>query len=144
MNIAVAFKNEISRVARKEVREETRTLKKQSAHYRGDIAALKKRVLELERTIKHLGNSKQETPPKKTSAPSSSKVRFSAKGFAAQRKRLGLSAMDLGAILRVSAQSVYHWEQGKSRPRASQMPAISALRKMGKRDAAYKLSVIEA
>jgi hypothetical protein len=43
-NIATALKSEISRVARKEVRAETLQLKKQSAHYRSQIAALKRQV----------------------------------------------------------------------------------------------------
>jgi len=41
-NIASLLKSEISRIARKEVRAETQTLKKASAQYRSDIAALKR------------------------------------------------------------------------------------------------------
>ena len=60
-------------------------------------------------------------------------------GFAALRKKLGLSATDMGKLIGVSAQSVYHWETGKTKPRASQLSAISAVRKMGKREVAAKL-----
>ena len=42
--------------------------------------------------------------------------------------------------LGVSAQSVYHWEQGKSRPRANQVRAIAALRGLGKRQVAARLT----
>ena len=38
-----------------------------------------------------------------------------------------------------TGQTIYHWEAGKARPRASQMPAIAAFRKMGKREASSKL-----
>jgi len=39
----------------------------------------------------------------------------------------------------VSAQSVYHWEAGKSRPRAAQLTAIAAVRKLGKREVLSRL-----
>jgi DNA-binding transcriptional regulator YiaG len=66
-------------------------------------------------------------------------LRFSAKGLAAQRKRLGLSAASIARILGVSALSVYKWESGKTRPRARQLEAIAGLRKMGKREAMARL-----
>lgn len=70
-------------------------------------------------------------------------LRFSAKGFTKLRQRLGLSAAAMGTLLGVTAQSVYKWEDGKARPRATQLQAISAVRKMGKREAAAYLASIE-
>lgn len=70
-------------------------------------------------------------------------IRISAKGLASQRKRLGLSAAEMGVLLGVSGQSVYKWEQGTTRPRAGQMPAIAALRKMGRKEATFKLAASE-
>jgi hypothetical protein len=35
---------------------------------------------------------------------------------------------------------VYHWETGKSRPRAAQLAAIAAVRKLGKREVAARLA----
>ena len=67
------------------------------------------------------------------SAPSG--TRFSAKSMAAQRKRLGLSAAECGLLIGASAQSVYNWEEGKVRPRAQHLPAIYALRNLGRRQA---------
>jgi DNA-binding transcriptional regulator YiaG len=63
----------------------------------------------------------------------STKFRFSAKRLAAQRQKLGLSAGDMGALIGVSAQTIYNWEAEKSRPRQSQLASIAAVRKMGKR-----------
>jgi transcriptional regulator with XRE-family HTH domain len=62
-----------------------------------------------------------------------------AAGFAQHRKRLGLSAADCGKLLGVSALSVYKWEQGSARPRAKYLPAIAALRTLGKREATKRL-----
>jgi len=47
-NIASVLKDEIARVARKEIRRETSSLKKASTGYRSQIAALKRQLLELE------------------------------------------------------------------------------------------------
>ena len=61
--------------------------------------------------------------------------RFSAKGLASHRKRLGLSAHDCGLLLGASGQSVYKWEEGEVRPRAKHMPAIACAAPMGKKEA---------
>ncbi|MBU3710921.1 MAG: helix-turn-helix transcriptional regulator [Limnohabitans sp.] len=55
-------------------------------------------------------------------------------------KRYVFPAAEMGQLLGVSAQSVYHWETGKTKPRASQLAAIAAVRKMGKRDVAAELA----
>ena len=70
----------------------------------------------------------------------SNALRFRADGFASLRKKLGLSGNDMAKLLGVSNQSVYHWESGKSKPRAAQLAAIAAARKLGKKEAAAKLA----
>lgn len=142
-NIASILKQEISRVARKEVRGETLVLKKSSTQYRSDIAALKRRIAALEALIKKLGKAGTRSVQSSEKTEQDGTLRFSAKGFASLRAKLGLSAAEAGLLLGVSSQSVYHWEAGKSRPRASQLPAIASLRKMGKREAAKRLGEME-
>lgn len=138
-NIATVFKEEIARVARKELRGETQRLKKASAQYRSDIAALKRRLQAMERQlgrVSRAASGQRALPDGEDSGPA---LRFSAKGLLSQRRRLGLSAADTAALLGVSAQSVYKWEDGKTRPRASQLPAIASLRKMSKTQAHERL-----
>ena len=72
--------------------------------------------------------------------PSGPRNRFSAKGLASQRKRLGLSAQALGKLIGVSGLSIYHWESGKARPRSNHLPAIAALKTLGKNEAAAVLA----
>ena len=55
--------------------------------------------------------------------------------MASQRRRLGLSAAECGLLVGASAQSIYNWEEGKARPRAQHLPAIFALRALGRREA---------
>lgn len=139
-NIASILKNEITRLARKEVRIELEALKKASAQYRSDIAGLKRRVAVLEKLVGRLDakSSKKVTPVVEGEEPS--RFRFSAKRFAAQRQKLGVSAGDMGTLLGVSAQTVYNWEAGKARPRQQQLAAIAAVRRMGKREVKAQLT----
>jgi hypothetical protein len=58
-NIASVLKEEISRISRKEIRKETSTLKKSSTTYRSEIAALKRRVQELERYLRKASRGRE-------------------------------------------------------------------------------------
>lgn len=141
-NIATILKTEISRVARKEIRSETLALKKSIAAYRMDIAALKRRTQALEQQIRRLSKAPPKTSQPDEQEPPSRSHRFSAKRLASHRRRLGLSAADFGLLLGVSAQSIYNWEEGKARPRAKHMPAIAALRTLGRRRAVEHLASV--
>lgn len=137
-NFANLLKSEISRLARKEIRAEIESLKKASSQYRSDIAALKRQLAGQAKLVAQLRKGKAVAASK---APDeSTKLRFRADGFASLRKKLDLSAADMGKLLGVSLQTVYHWEKGQAKPRASQMAAIAEVRKLGKRGAAARLS----
>lgn len=142
-NIATVLKEEIARVARKELRAETEKLRKASAAYRSDIAALKRRVTDLERQLSGLTRKTTPNAPAPSAADVTTKVRYSAKSLAAQRKRLGLSAAELSTLLNVSPQTIYNWEAGTTRPRDVQMPMIAALRGVGKAEVAAALAGIK-
>ena len=142
-SFADQLKAEVARIARKEVRAETRALKKANAQYRSDIAALRRRLQELERALTRLAKGGRKAAASASAAEeeeSAPGLRFRVAGFANLRKKLGLSAAQMGQLIGVSAQSVYHWETGKARPRASQLTAIAAVRKLGKREVAARLS----
>lgn len=136
-NIGSILKSEISRLARKEVRAEVSGLKKAARAYRSEIAALKQRTQKLERELSRLakGSAQATTAANDEETETSKTARFSAKGLATQRKRLGLSAHDVGLLVGTSSQSVYNWEQSKARPRAQHMPALVALRTLSKKQA---------
>jgi len=137
-NIAQVLREEIARVARKQSRPEVASLKRAVARQRADIAALKRQVTELTRKLSaiqkrpHAAASEPETP--------AAGLRFRAKGLASHRRRLGLSAAELGRMIGVSGQTVYLWESGRTRPRPSHIPAIAALRSLGRREAANVLA----
>jgi DNA-binding XRE family transcriptional regulator len=143
-NIASLLKSEIARVARKEIRGETQPLKKAVSAYRSEIAALKRRAQALERQLRHLGKRGAKAAPAAAADgdDESQLFRFSAKGLASHRKRLGLSAHDCGLLVGASGQSIYKWEDGKARPRAKNLPGIAALRTMGKKEATAQLEAL--
>ncbi len=125
------MKNEIVRLARKEVRAEVLALRKAATASRTDTNALKRRAAALEKQIQSLKKAvpSKEGEPKADAEAEGAPIRFSSKGFAKLRERLALSAAQMGLLLGASDQSVYKWEHG-ARPRAHQFPKIAALRKM--------------
>lgn len=142
-NIASVLKGEIARVARKELRDETTSLKKASSSHRADIAELKRSVRALQQEVRRLSRLlARSTTSDATVEPGTARLRFSAAGLRAQRKRLGLSANECGLLVGVSGQSIYLWETERARPKDAHFEAIAALRKMGKREVAKRLAGI--
>ena len=146
-NIASVFKAEITRLARKESRENSEALRKAVSAQRTDIASLKRRVHALEALVKRLSKAQaNERKPVRASstetagAAAESGRRFNAKGLATNRQRLGLSAADFALLVGTTGQSVYAWEAGKSKPRPQALAAIAALRGIGKREVAERLA----
>jgi DNA-binding transcriptional regulator YiaG len=138
-DIASVLKSEIARIARKEIRSEVESLKKASISHRTEIAALKRRAQFLEQQVRRLQKS-APSPAPAAKDESAKSMRFSAKGLASQRQRLALSADAVGLLVGATGQSVYNWEAGKARPRASHLPAVAALRSLGKKQAAAILA----
>lgn len=142
-NIASLLITEMARIARKVVRADTEVLKKAVSNYRSELAALKRRAETLERQLRQANKARTSaTPPKSENEHSG--FRFSPKGLASHRKRLGLSANDMGKLLGASGQSVYKWESGEARPRAANMPGIAAVRSLGRRDVAKILASLQS
>ena len=129
-------------MARKEVRAETLSLKKAVGVYRAEIAALKRRTQALELELRRLSKAREKAAPVETQAQPGKKLRFTAKGLVLQRRRLGLSAQECGLPAGTSGQSIYNWGAGQYlHPQARHMPAVAALRTLGKKQAAGKPGV---
>ena len=135
-NIANALREEIARISRRETRKETVILKRASANYRREIAAIKRKMAGLAKSTARatrIPSAEVSTDASKTSH------RFVASGFRTLRHRLGLSAAQMGTVLGVSEQSIYNWETKVAVPRRAHLPAIAQLRSKGKRDVAAML-----
>lgn len=141
-NIAVALREEIIRLARKELRTETAGLKMAVGRYRSEIAVLKKRLSAVEQQLSRRRKEDVQAIGATDVESNASKIRFTAKGFRSMRERLGLSGSEVAELLKVSVQTIYNWEAGTSRPREPQLSAIGVLRKTGKRELAARLNAV--
>ena len=141
-NIAAVLKAEISRVARKEIRNQTESLKKAVSSARAEISALKKELRNLSKALKAAQRSNAATARNAAPADSAEEgraLRFSASRLSGQRQKLGLSVANMAKLLGVSSVTLYKWESGQARPRRAQLEAIAAVRGIGKREAAARL-----
>lgn len=141
-NIGALLKSEITRLSRREIRHELRSLRSASATYRRDISSLKRQVVKLEREVAMLEKRGMRAVTEAKPDVHDGNVRFQARGFRSLRKRLGLSAAQLAKLINVSEQSIYNWETGKTSPRKGQLANIVGLRSIGKREAHARLAVV--
>jgi len=142
-NLAAVLKEEVRRLARKEIKAQVGTTKQTVAQYRREIAGLKRQLQQQHRRIAFLESQtrKQLGSPKRSAASLDDSIRFSARSVKAQRRKLGLSAKDYGRLVGVSGLTIYHWEQGKSRPRTAQLARLVAARNIGRREAHARLAL---
>ena len=144
-NLAAALKEEIRRLARKEIKAQVGSTKQAVAQYRREIAKLKRESREHERKIAFLEAQERKRIGKPQLANGADEAaRFSARSVKAQRARTGLSAADYAKLVGVSGLTIYNWEHGKSRPRKEQLASLVALRGVGKRQAQAKLELLQA
>lgn len=141
-NVASVLKEEITRLARKEVAAQTEALRTAINSHRSQIVELRRKNEALEKQIKRLEKRSSDSTPR-SDRSDSAKNRFSSKGLATHRQRLGLSAADFGALIGASSLSVYKWEKGEARPRDKYIKAIAEARRIGKREAAKRLGLSE-
>lgn len=141
-NINSVVNEQIRRLARREIRTNTKAIKRATGHYRRDIAALKRQVAQL---VKLVAALKKQLPdqPQLPPAEAVKGARLRVSGLKAHRARLGLSAKDYGKLMGVSGLTIYNWEAGKSKPRRSQLPKIVSVRGIGKKEAMQRLGMGE-
>jgi len=149
--IADVLKQEIARVARKELKGEIAAVRKLTSAHRSEIAALKRDVKALTGRVKGLqkGLSRpvasrhsdpEEVPARRRGVP----FEFNAEQLAAHRAALGLTQAQMARLIGASSLSVYKWESGKVQPRAAQKAQIAAALKLGKRAVKAKLQELDA
>ncbi len=142
-SIAAVLKQEITRLARKEVKMQTEVIRRANTHHRRDIAQLKRQVVGLSKQVAYLEQQERKRAAKGTPVAIAEGRRFSAHGLKTHRERVGLSAADYSTLVGVTAQTIYSWEQGKSKPRDEQLAALVAVRDLGKREALKRLDLLE-
>ena len=71
--------------------------------------------------------------------PSEPPAWYSLEWVTGHRERLGLSAADYGTLVRVTGQTVYSWENGRSTPKPEQMASLEDIRSLKKKGAWERL-----
>ena len=136
-NLAVLLKDEMGRLARKEVRTSCGPLQAQLRALKKTVRPQRDTISRLEKAIGQLMAISATPSEKILSAPDvgdSGQIRLSASSIKKHRKRLKLSQTELGKLLNVSTNTIVRWEAGTSKPRAAHRPGIAQLRTMGVRE----------
>jgi DNA-binding transcriptional regulator YiaG len=145
-NIAAVLRQEICRLAKREIKSQTSSTKQAVFQYRRDLARMKRQLREQAKELAFLKAQEQKRlgrPPVKEEESLES-VRFSSRSVKAQRHRLRLSAADYGKLIGVSGLTIYHWEHGKVRPQKDRLAALVAVRGLGRREALAKLTLLKS
>ena len=148
--LAALLKEEISKIAQKEVQDQVRELKKTVREQRDAIARLEKQIGPAKAKTKVKAKAKAKTKAKAKAEPAAAKPaakvskaptvdkrkqpRIAPDTIKKHRKRLKLSQADLGKFLNVSTNTVLRWEAGTSKPRGKHLPELAKLRSISLRE----------
>lgn len=146
-SFAALLKDEMRRIAKREVRAMIAVLRKDNARLKRTAAEHKRRLAELEKSVGRLAS---ETAPIRAEAARATqeelqKARITPRVIRNLRKRLGLSQAQFAKLVGVSGQSVYYWEhkEGRLTLREETKAAIMQARKLGVREARRRLEEME-
>ena len=138
-DLGKALREEMSRVAGRELRNALSPLNEQIRNLEQEVSALRSQIAgEQETAAKSSGKPSGNAPA--AAKAQTAAIRITPASIKKHRKRLRLSQAQMGKLLRVSAITILNWEQGKSKPRAANREAIAELRGMGRKDAELTLA----
>ena len=137
-NIGQLLKDEIRRIARREIRAGSEPMRKQIRALRETVRAQQKTIARLEEaaTSPSAPAAAVEAPTEETPV----RRRWTPASIKRQRSRLRLSQRELSQILGVSANTVARWETGTSHPRPAHRVSLEKLRGLGVRAARRMLN----
>jgi len=137
-----AFRAEVVRMARKELKPELQGMRKAITSHRSEIAALKREVKALtsqlkvtQRQVKVADTPKAKTGAEEATSNKPRQIQFNAQALAEKRAAFGITQKEMAQLLGASSLSVYKWESGQVHPRAAQLERIAEVLKLGKRKA---------
>jgi DNA-binding transcriptional regulator YiaG len=143
MSIMKELKAEITRLARKEIKQELEPVKRVNATQRSYIADLRREIADLQKEVNLLKKVVPEEEVKAVEEKENARPKFwiTGKGVASLRKRLQLTQVELAELAGVSAQSVAKWEKEEGKvpfrqeKTAQRMQEIREMNKTEVRDA---------
>ncbi len=144
-DLAGVLKDEIRRLARKEIKIHMADTRKLASRQRTEISALRRELRAQEKQLATL----RKAPPTGAVAAAAAledipQTRFSPKWVRTHRGKLGVSQADYAALVGVSPLTIYNWETGKTRPRTAQLSRWADMRQKGKRELMVELEEIHS
>lgn len=144
MNVALALREEILRVARRTVRAEVAALRKSLATQRKASIAMRKEIQALRSQIRNSTSRSAGAGSngRSKASPDTRKLRFRAASLPVIRERLGLTLPQFCRLIGVkSDQTYYNYVSGKTRPSPEVLSAIAHARTLSKKSAAKELGL---
>ncbi|MGH8083303.1 MAG: helix-turn-helix domain-containing protein [Lysobacter sp.] len=128
------MKDEITRLARKELKQQVDPLRAQVLAQKKTIAVLKHQLEALQRDVGKVAKGVAKKAPAIPAASSESgkQSRYSGALLRKLRERLGLSRDAFAPLLGASPQAVFNWEQTETRPRQEFLDKIALIRSLSK------------
>ena len=143
-NIAKVLREEVQRLAKKEVRAAFAPPKRDTVRLKKQVAELRRELTALTRTSRALlarVTAVVATKESEVATERAATLRPTSKSLARLRRRLDLTQVELGKLLGVSGQAVLNWERKGSRVRmrSANLAALAGIQKIGKREARRRL-----
>jgi len=131
-DVAIVLKEEISRIARKEIRARVDPLKKQVIELRRRLRAAEATLLQLQKTTNKTANTvSRQSGAIVPDVEETRQIRISPNSVKKLRTRLRLTQAQMAQLVDVSTNTVVRWEQGTSSPRGGSRAVIASMRSMG-------------
>jgi DNA-binding transcriptional regulator YiaG len=132
---STAFRAEVIRMARKELKPELQGMRKAITSHRSEIAALKREVKALASQLKATSRLTPKAAESKAASAEQASAKppgeFQPEVLRQMRTALGITQTQLATLLGVSSLSVYKWETRGVTPRAAQRARIDEVRRLG-------------
>ena len=140
-NLNQVFREEISRLARREVKQIAEPLQKQIRDLRGKVLKQRRELEKLEKELAGKADKERVIAPRTVSEEDD--VRIHKGSVKKHRERLGISQREMALLLDVSPLTISNWETDKSSPSGKNRLAFAELRGMGVREVWQRLEMIE-
>ncbi len=143
-NVMKVLRDEIARLARKEVKASVSKLHKPTVQLKHDVAALKRTVAALGKADTIIQGVLEKMVASQPAPEAADTARLTGKGIRSLRRKLRVSQADFGKLIGVTAQAVVNMEKkdGPLAVRKATRAAILAIRGMGAREAKARLAEI--
>ena len=128
------IKDEIIRLAKREMRMNFVPLRRDVRSLKITASQLRKSVLGLQRLVSQQEKQMGPKPVPEVTPEEMKKVRFSPRLIKSLRKHLGVSQREMAKLAGVTVGAVFQWEKGKFEPKDDKKKILVGLRKLGRRE----------